>query len=65
MKKGDLVRLEWGQPDDFGLVTWVHPTKGVAQVLWNDIGLSWEKKLRLKIVSTPIVITEENKTQED
>lgn len=51
MVLGDLVSL--GKHDNaIGLVVYKHPTKGVAQVYWSDVGFAWESCARLKIISS-------------
>ena len=51
MKAGDLVKLVGIKDDSLGLVIYKHPTKGVAQIFWSDIGFNWESTSRLSIVS--------------
>lgn len=48
-KRGDLIRIS--KDDALGIVTYQHPTKGVARVYWPDVGFSWESISRLDLVS--------------
>jgi hypothetical protein len=52
IKKGDLVQLEHDMGESLGIVLYKHPTKEVAQVLWEDVGSSWEKCGRLVVLSS-------------
>lgn len=48
-KRGDLIRIS--EDDVLGIVTYQHPTKGVARVYWPDVGFSWESISRLSLIS--------------
>ena len=52
IKKGDLVQLRHDTGMSMGIVLYTHPTKEVAQVLWEDVGSNWEKCGRLIVLSS-------------
>jgi len=49
MKVGDLIRIG-KHSNEYGIISWVHPTKGVVRVYWHD-GFNWESCARLEILS--------------
>jgi len=51
MRVGDIVSFG-SLSDDFGIVVYMHPTKGVVQVYRQDIGLNWESCAKLAIVAS-------------
>jgi hypothetical protein len=50
VNRGDLVRIG-KYSKSMGIVIYKHPTKGVVQVYWSDVGFNWESCGRLEIIS--------------
>ena len=48
MDKGDLVQLRGSYC--FGVITYKHPTKGVARVFWAEQDAGWESTARLDLI---------------
>ena len=48
VKPGDLVVLE--SSSELGLAIKVLQEKNLIQVLWSDVGISWEKSNRINVV---------------
>ena len=49
IKPGDLVRI--GLDPEIGIVIKTISNKDLSQVLWNIVGISWEKSSRLQTIS--------------
>ena len=51
MKVGDLVKIG-RNGEEYGLILWMHPTKGLMRVYWPDSNeIGYEKCIRVFVVS--------------